>query len=91
MEFSAVRVSNTPGDSVTTSFVGTGVEYLARKSEGYGEVQVYRGCSISKGWATGRAAHGSAGEHGHQARYLPSVSDILLDTALANSSARTPD
>lgn len=36
-----IRESKQNGDSLTTAFVGTGVEYVAQKAEGYGEAAVY--------------------------------------------------
>ncbi|HMD85495.1 MAG TPA: hypothetical protein VKO18_12445 [Terriglobia bacterium] len=36
-----VRKSTKEGDSLTTAFVGTGVEYVAQEAEGYGEAAVY--------------------------------------------------
>jgi hypothetical protein len=36
-----IRESKQKGDSLTTAFVGTGVEYVAQKAEGYGEAAVY--------------------------------------------------
>ncbi len=36
-----VRESKKEGDSLTTSFFGIGIEYIAQKAEGYGEVDLY--------------------------------------------------
>ncbi|MGA2608561.1 MAG: hypothetical protein ABSH01_14035 [Terriglobia bacterium] len=36
-----VRESKKEGDSLTTSFFGTGIEYVAQKAEGYGEVDLF--------------------------------------------------
>jgi Domain of unknown function (DUF4185) len=36
-----VRKSIKKGDSLTTSFVGTGIEYFAQKATGYGEADLY--------------------------------------------------
>jgi hypothetical protein len=36
-----VRESRKKGDSLTTSFLGTGIEYVAQKAEGNGEVDLY--------------------------------------------------
>jgi hypothetical protein len=36
-----VRASRKEGDSVTTSFFGTGLEYIAQKAENYGEAIIY--------------------------------------------------
>ena len=36
-----IRVTKHQGDSVTLSFAGTGIEYLAQKAEDYGEAELY--------------------------------------------------
>lgn len=36
-----IRVTKNQGDSLTLSFPGTGIDYIAQKAEGYGEVDLY--------------------------------------------------
>ncbi|MBZ5562480.1 MAG: DUF4185 domain-containing protein [Acidobacteriia bacterium] len=47
-EGDGVRESRHQGDSLTTSFVGSGIEYVAQKAEGYGEVDLYLDGKLQK-------------------------------------------
>jgi len=43
-----IHVTKNQGDSVTASFLGTGIEYIAQKAEGYGEVDLYLDGKLEK-------------------------------------------
>ena len=48
-----IRMTKKQGDSMTLSFLGTGVEYFAQKAEGYGEVDLYLDGKLEKKFQLG--------------------------------------